>query len=106
MWMRAPTPLTMKSIERLNGSSVRPRGTEKSGARLIQEIESAADVCWKKMRQLQTKLPRTAATEINALSVRNCRVAIRMMNADPRGRRRAIQGRDKVIAVFSGERTC
>ena len=40
--MTAPTPVTMKSIERLNGSSVRPSGTEKTGARLIQETERAA----------------------------------------------------------------
>src|SRR4029453_10334226 len=100
--MTAPTPVTMKSIERLNGSSVRPSGTEKTGARLIQETEGAAAICWKKMRQAQTKLPRTAPTEINALAVRKGRVATRMTIAEARGRRRAAQGRSEVIYRLSG----
>ena len=52
--MSDPTPVTMKSIERLNGSSVRPSGTEKTGAKidpgdrgsgggLLEENEAGAD---------------------------------------------------------------
>ena len=48
------------------------------------------------------KLPSTAATEMNALKVRICRVAIMMMNTAASGSRSAIQGRSEVIAVFSG----
>src|SRR4029450_5044348 len=98
--MTEPMPVTMKSIERLNGSSVRPRGTEKTGVRLIQETEGAAAVCWEKMRQAQTKLPRTAPTEINALAVRKGRVPTRMTIAEASGRRRAAQGRSEVIAAL------
>jgi hypothetical protein len=38
------------------------------------------------------KLPRTAATERRALTVRNGRVAIMITNAEASGRRRAAQG--------------
>jgi hypothetical protein len=60
-------------------------------------MEGAVGVCCKKMRQAQTKLPRTAATEIQALSVRQGRVAIMMTKADASGRRRATQGSMEVM---------
>src|SRR4051812_23253945 len=97
--MRAPTPVTIRSIERLNASTVRPSGTAKSGARLIQEIEGALAVCCEKIRHAQTKLPSTAATEMNALSVRNARVAVTMMNAASNGKRSASQGTEEVITL-------
>jgi hypothetical protein len=53
------------------------------------------------MRQLQTKLPSTAATEMKALAVRSGRVAIMISNADASGRRSAIQGRSELIATKS-----
>ncbi len=98
--MSAPTPVTMKSIERLSGSRVSPSGMEKAGPRLIQEREGAPEVCWKKMMAAQTKLPSTAPTEMKALSVRSGRVALMMTNAETSGRRSAIQGSVEVIATL------
>jgi hypothetical protein len=91
----------MKSIERLSGSTISPIGTENAGARLIHEIEGAPEVCWKKMRHAQAKLPSTAATEMKALALRNGRVAITITNAEASGRRSAIQGKSELMARFS-----
>src|SRR4249920_2032566 len=95
--MSAPTPVTMKSIERLSGSSVSPSGIEKAGPRSIQRNDDAAEVSRKKIIAAQTKLPRTAATEMSALIVRKGRVAIMMAKAETSGSRSAIQGRDEIM---------
>ena len=54
----------------------------------------------KKMRQAQTKLPRTAPTEINALAVGKGRVPTRMTIAETSGRSRAIQGNITIRLSF------
>ncbi len=69
---------------------------EKAGPRLIQEREGAPVVSWRKMMAAQTKLPSTAPTEMNALKVRNGRVAHMMMSTETSGRRSAIQGSIKI----------
>jgi hypothetical protein len=46
------------------------------------------------------KLPRTAATETIALTVRNGRVAIMITNAEASGRSRAIQGNITIRLSF------
>ena len=90
--MTAPTPVTMKIIERLSGSRVSPNGTENAAPRSIQEQAGAESVPWTKIMQAQAKLPSAAPTETNPLRVRIRRVAIVMIKADASGRRRASQG--------------
>jgi hypothetical protein len=63
--MTAPTPVTMKSIERLSGSSVRPSGIEKLGPRSIQE-RRARPCLLEEDEAGAEKLPSTAPTEIKA----------------------------------------
>src|SRR6184192_3332512 len=66
--MIAPTPETRTAIVLLNGSSVRPNGIWNTPFIPIH-VSSAAPVVWPaKIRQLQEKLARTAAIEMELLN--------------------------------------
>src|SRR6266700_5699623 len=68
MCMSDPMPETRTSIVLLRLSSTKPRGTLKTPPRSIQvDSGTETDGCVK-IKQLQTKLPSTAATEIKLLS--------------------------------------
>src|SRR5436190_14813433 len=82
MWMSAPTPLTRTSIVLLKASSVNPIGTRRNPRTSIQRISAACISGLTKTKQLQTKLTKTAITEINALNLR-VRPVISAISAAP-----------------------
>src|SRR6266568_4192803 len=71
MCMSDPMPETRTSMVLLRLSSTKPRGTLKTPPSSIQVNSGAETDDRAKTKQLQMKLPRTAATEIKLLSALN-----------------------------------
>jgi hypothetical protein len=95
--MSEPTPVTTSNIVLLSGSRVKARGTLKMPGKSIQVRSAARIFGSRKMRQLQTKLARTAAMEMKLLRGFDLRVNKVMAPAEPSGAIRIIQGRFEVI---------
>ena len=66
--MSDPTPETRTSIVLLRLSNTKPNGTLKTPTKSIQLNSRAEIPCRVKIKQLQTKLPRTAPIEMKLLS--------------------------------------
>jgi hypothetical protein len=96
--MSDPTPETMSSISRLKSSRMNPIGTC-NVPRILIHVSSGAEMSvLVKIAQLQRKLPRTAATEIAALTVLNRRVNSVIAAAEANGSTKTNQG-SKVLVV-------
>ena len=65
--MSDPTAETTSSINRLRSSRIKASGTLKTPRMSIQGNSSAEMSAFPKIKQLHTKLPRTAATEMKLL---------------------------------------
>src|SRR6266404_4427559 len=84
--MSDPTPETRTSIVLLRLSNTNPSGTLKTPLISIHVDADAEILDCMKTNQLQTKLPRTAATEMKLLSALNRSVNKVMAIAEPSGR--------------------
>src|SRR6266487_1925377 len=92
MWMSDPTPETTRSINLLRSSRIKANGTLKT-PRMSIHVKSAAEMSsFPKIRQLQTKLPRTAATEIALLIFFQRRVNKEIPPAEVSGRSKTNPG--------------
>ena len=67
MCMSDPMPETRTSIVLLSLSSTKPKGTLKTPPKSIQVDSGTETDGWVKIKQLQTKLPSTAAIETKLL---------------------------------------
>src|SRR6266568_2261963 len=98
MWMSDPTPETTRSINLLRSSRIKANGTLKT-PRMSIHVKSAAEMStFPKIRQLQTKLPRTAATEIALLIFFQRRVNKEITPAEVSGRSKTNHG-SKLLVV-------
>src|SRR6266566_9043940 len=97
MCMSDPMPETRTSVVLLSLSSTKPRGTLKTPPRSIQvDSGTETDGCVK-IKQLQTKLPSTAAVEIKLLSAFHRSVNSVIKIALASGVRRPSQGKIEFI---------
>src|ERR1700682_696090 len=99
MWMREPTPETKTSMVLLNLSSVRPTGTLNAPGMSIHAHGAAEIPGRRKIKQLQTKLPRTAATEMKLLNVFDRRVKSTITAAEQSGRSKTDQGSELFMSI-------
>src|ERR1700736_3999708 len=99
MWINVPIPETSTSIIRLKSSKTKPNGTVNTVPKSIQFNSGAERPFCPKIKQLQRKLPRTAATEIKLLNVFNRRVNKVMAPAETSGRRRAYHGSELFMSI-------
>src|ERR1700704_6622700 len=90
--MREPTPDTTRSIVLLRPSRVKANGTVNTPGKSSQESSGAERFGREKIRQLQTKLKRTAATETKLLRVFDRRKKNVMVAAETSGANNAYQG--------------
>src|SRR6185437_9566521 len=97
MWIAAPTPETTRSIVLLSWSSVKPTGTLRASAMLIQVNSAAVILGCLKMKQLHAKLTSTAATEIKLLIAFHRSVNSVITTALTSGARRMIHGKNEFI---------
>src|SRR6266478_9605857 len=97
MWINAPIPETSTSIIRLKSSKTKPNGTVNTVPKSIHLNSGAERPFCSKTKQLQRKLPRTAATEIKLLNAFNRRVNKVMAPAETSGKSRTIQGKIEFI---------
>src|SRR5437667_1751769 len=104
MWIDAPIPETSTSIIRLKSSKTKPKGTVKTVPKSIHFNPGAERLFRPKIKQLQRKLPRTAATEIKLLNGFNRRVNKVMAPAETSGASRTIQG--KIGFIRSARELC
>src|SRR5437868_9299857 len=102
MWMSDPTPETMRSINLLRSSSTNASGTASTPRMSIQVNSGAEMSTLTKIAQLQTKLPRTAATEMALLISFQRRVNKVMTPAEPSGRSKANQGSKLLVVKVIG----
>src|ERR1700681_2016501 len=99
MWINAPIPETSMSIIRLKSSKTKPNGTVNTVPKSIHFNSGAERPFCPKIKQLQRKLPRTAATEIKLLRALDRRVN-NVIRADAKsGRSNASQGSELFIKV-------
>src|SRR5438093_1356986 len=106
MWMRDPTPETTTSIVLLRLSRTNPNGTLKTPPRSIQ-LNSGPEISDReKIKQLQRKLTRTAATEMKLLSAFHRRVNSVIKIALISGARRMIHGKSKFIGLVPANHEC
>src|SRR3979490_2967831 len=99
MWMSEPTPETKTSIVLLSLSSVRPSGTLNASGMSIH-VNWAAEISGRrKIKQLQTKLPRTAATEMKLLNVFDRPVKSTITAAEQSGRSSTYQGSELFMSI-------
>src|SRR5689334_7460505 len=95
--MSDPTPVTTRSIKRLRSSNTNPIGTWRV-PRMSSQVNSGAEMSSRtKTRQLQIKLPKTAAIEIIALSVLARRVNNVITAADASGISKISQGNELLV---------
>src|SRR6266446_3407941 len=97
MWINAPIPETSTSIIRLRSSKTKPNGTVNTVPKSIHFHSGAERPFCSKTKQLQRKLPRTAATEIKLLNAFNRRVNKVIAPVETSGRSRTIQGKIEFI---------
>src|SRR4029453_8890070 len=93
MWIRDPTPETTRSIVLLRPSSTKPNGTLKTPPSSIQMNSGGEIPDREKIKQPQTKLTSTAATEIKLLSAFHRSVNSVIATALRSGARRIIHGK-------------
>src|SRR4030095_4954282 len=99
MWIKDPTPETTRSIVLLRPSSTKPNGTLKTPPSSIQVNAGGEIPDREKIKQLQTKLKRTAAIEIKLLSAFH-RIANSVITAALKsGARRIIHGKVEFIGL-------
>lgn len=98
--MSDPTPETMRSMSRLRSSRMKPIGTWRV-PRISSQVNSGAEISiLTKTRQLQMKLPSTAAIEIAALNVFDRRVNRVMIAAEISGRSKISHGSELLVVKF------
>src|SRR2546421_8917500 len=102
MWMSDPTPETTSSINRLRSSRIKASGTLKTPRMSIQVNSGAEMSALTKIAQLQTKLPRTATTEMALLIFFQRRVNKVMTPAETSGRSKANQGSKLLVVKVIG----
>src|SRR6266581_6576879 len=90
--MSDPTPETRTSIVLLRLSNTNPNGTLKTPLISIHVDAGAEILDCVKTSQLQTKLPRTAATEMKLFSALNRSANKVMAIAEPSGRSNTYHG--------------
>src|SRR6266487_6713757 len=95
--MSDPTPETRTSIVLLRLSNTNPSGTLKTPLISIHVDAGAAILGCMKIKQPQTKLPRTAATEMKLLSAFARCVSNAIATALASGKSKTIQGRLEFI---------
>ena len=92
MCIRDPIPETKTSIVLLRLSNVKPTGTLKPSPKSIQVNSGMWMPDWLKIKQLQTKLPITAAIERKLLSAFDLRVNKVIAIAEASGSSNAYHG--------------
>src|SRR6266403_5640152 len=96
--MSEPTPETTSNINRLRSSRINAIGTLNTPRMSIQVNSGAEMSVCAKTKQLHTKLPRTAATEMKALKFFQWRVNNVITAAEPSGSSKTVQG-SKLLVV-------
>jgi hypothetical protein len=99
MWMSDPTPETRTSIVLLRLSNVKPSGTFKAPLISIQLNSTAEIFGCLKIKQLQAKLPSTAATEIKLLNALDRRVNKVIAVAETNGRSKMYHGSGLLMSI-------
>src|SRR5437588_13097122 len=92
MWINAPIPETSTSIIRLKSSKTKQNGTVNTVPKSIHFSSCAEGPFCPKIKQLQRKLPRTAATEIKLLNAFSRQTNKVLAPAETSGRKRAYHG--------------
>src|SRR5438105_15664183 len=98
--MSDPTPETTSNISRLRLSRIKAIGTLKTPRMSIQANSGAEMSMRTKMKQLQKKLPRTAAIEIKPLMFFQRRVNKVMTAAEASGSSKTNHGRKLFVVNF------
>src|SRR5438270_10137551 len=100
MWISDPTPETTSNINRLRSSRIKATGTLKTPRMSIQANSGAEMSMRTKMKQLQTKLPRTAAIEMKPLTFFQRRVNKVMTAAEASGSSKTNHGKKLLVVNF------
>src|SRR5712664_2531055 len=102
MWMSDPTPETTSSINLLKSSRTKANGTVNTPRMSIQANSAAEMSAFPKIRQLQTKLPTTAATEMKPLMSFQRRVNNVITPAEVSGRSKTNHGSKLLVVKVIG----